>query len=65
MILMETMGEAEFGLPIFLTVMVAKVTGDLFNRPGQVYSVYWSICISLQNSVIIRDIGLVYINAVL
>ncbi|CAK9030675.1 Chloride transport protein 6 (Chloride channel protein 6) (ClC-6), partial [Durusdinium trenchii] len=32
MILMETMGEAEFGLPIFLAVMVAKLTGDLFNR---------------------------------
>lgn len=32
MILMETMGEAEFGLPIFLAVMVAKLTGDVFNR---------------------------------
>ncbi|CAJ1373994.1 unnamed protein product [Effrenium voratum] len=32
MILMETCGEAEFGLPIFLAVMVAKWTGDYFNR---------------------------------
>lgn len=32
MILMETSGEAEFGLPIFLSVMVAKWVGDRFNR---------------------------------
>merc|ERR1719330_730725 len=31
-ILMETTGEAEWGLPIFLTVMAAKWTGDLFNK---------------------------------
>mmetsp|Transcript_5910 Transcript_5910/g.17483 ORF Transcript_5910/g.17483 Transcript_5910/m.17483 type:complete len:805 (-) Transcript_5910:336-2750(-) len=31
-ILMETTGEAEWGLPIFLTVMAAKWTGDIFNR---------------------------------
>eukprot|EP00931_Biecheleriopsis_adriatica_P041540 TRINITY_DN23734_c0_g2_i1.p1 TRINITY_DN23734_c0_g2~~TRINITY_DN23734_c0_g2_i1.p1 ORF type:complete len:860 (-),score=130.18 TRINITY_DN23734_c0_g2_i1:58-2637(-) len=32
MILMETSGDAVFGLPIFLAVMVAKWTGDAFNR---------------------------------
>jgi len=31
-ILMETTGEAEWGLPIFLTVMFAKWTGDLVNK---------------------------------
>jgi len=31
-ILMETTGEAEWGLPIFLTVMAAKWTGDLINK---------------------------------
>jgi len=31
-ILMETTGEAEWGIPIFLTVMAAKWTGDLFNK---------------------------------
>jgi len=31
-ILMETTGDAEFGLPIFLTVMAAKWTGDKFNK---------------------------------
>merc|ERR1719369_78270 len=31
-ILMETTGEAEWGLSIFLTVMAAKWTGDLFNK---------------------------------
>eukprot|EP00933_Yihiella_yeosuensis_P050955 TRINITY_DN48766_c0_g1_i1.p1 TRINITY_DN48766_c0_g1~~TRINITY_DN48766_c0_g1_i1.p1 ORF type:complete len:811 (+),score=149.84 TRINITY_DN48766_c0_g1_i1:95-2527(+) len=31
-ILMETTGEAEWGLPIFLTVMAAKWTGDCFNE---------------------------------
>eukprot|EP00930_Biecheleria_cincta_P097551 TRINITY_DN89254_c0_g1_i1.p1 TRINITY_DN89254_c0_g1~~TRINITY_DN89254_c0_g1_i1.p1 ORF type:complete len:891 (+),score=120.35 TRINITY_DN89254_c0_g1_i1:146-2674(+) len=32
MILMETCGDSEFGLPIFLSVMAAKWTGDAFNR---------------------------------
>ncbi|CAE8615621.1 unnamed protein product, partial [Polarella glacialis] len=32
MILMEVTGNAEFGLPIFLVVMLAKWTGDVFNR---------------------------------
>eukprot|EP00441_Pelagodinium_beii_P043795 CAMPEP_0197639596 /NCGR_PEP_ID=MMETSP1338-20131121/14172_1 /TAXON_ID=43686 ORGANISM="Pelagodinium beii, Strain RCC1491" /NCGR_SAMPLE_ID=MMETSP1338 /ASSEMBLY_ACC=CAM_ASM_000754 /LENGTH=732 /DNA_ID=CAMNT_0043212343 /DNA_START=107 /DNA_END=2305 /DNA_ORIENTATION=- len=31
-ILMETTGDAEFGLPIFITVMAAKWTGDKFNK---------------------------------
>jgi len=31
-ILMETTGEAEWSLPIFITVMAAKWTGDLFNK---------------------------------
>jgi len=32
MILMETSGDSEFGLPIFLAVMTAKWMGDCFNR---------------------------------
>jgi len=31
-ILMETTGEAEWGLPIFITTLAAKWTGDLFNH---------------------------------
>lgn len=31
-ILMETTGEAEWGLPIFITTLAAKWTGDLFNK---------------------------------
>merc|ERR1719283_330405 len=31
-ILMETTGEAEFGVPIFVVVMAAKWIGDVFNK---------------------------------